>query len=637
MSAAWGTIGLVLLSEVAETSAAVARVPGRRDKVAAIAGLLARVPDDEVPVAVAFLSGTPLQRQLGVGYAALADLVPGAWAEPALAASGDPDVRTTGDSGGEASRATGGELTLTAVNGVFAELGAAAGDGVQARRRSLLAGLLSRASADERGFLVRLIAGDLGQGAGEGIMLDAVASAAGVPAAEVRRAHQLAGWLPEVARAVLDPDVSRAGRVAVLRRFTLLPGRPVRPMLAASAPSLAAALDRISPAAVEWKIDGVRIQIHVADGQVGVYTRTLDDITGRVPEIVALAGALGLAQAVIDGEAVALRPDGRPRPFQLTSARVASRRPSLAAESGPRAGQARDAAPASGGKAGARQRPGPATDASGAGAGPAPAPLSAFLFDLLHADGEDLMERPAAERFDRLAAIAPPTALIPRLVTGDLALAEEFLADALRRGHEGVVVKSLDAPYQTGRRGGEWIKVKPRETLDLVILAAEWGHGRRTGWLSNLHLGARDPTTGGFVMLGKTFKGLTDAMLAWQTERLLELAVPDPGQPAGRPPERRPYGVVRVRPELVAEIAFDGVQASSRYPGGVTLRFARVLRYRDDKTAADADTIDAVRSLWQRRRAMSATHLGDMTPEWADAGSSTVRLARKDGHADRMA
>ncbi len=324
-------------------------------------------------------------------------------------------------------------------------------------------------------------------------------------------------------------------------------------MLAASAPTVAAAMERVSPAAVDWKIDGIRVQLHRDGDTVRVFSRTLDDITARVPELAAAALTLRADSAVLDGEAVALRPDGRPRPFQVTSARAASQ-----------PGAQRD------------QRP-----------------LSLFLFDVLHLDGQDLIDVPAADRFARLAAVTPPELLIPRLVTSDVTQAEEFFAAAIGRGHEGVVVKSVAAPYGAGRRGSDWIKVKPRHTLDLVVLAAEWGHGRRQGWLSNLHLGARDPETGGQVMLGKTFKGLTDALLAWQTERLQELA-----DPPGGDSRDRHRSVVRVRPELVVEIAFDGVQGSTRYPGGVTLRFARVLRYRPDKTAAEADTIDAVRALW---------------------------------------
>src|SRR5215831_374757 len=447
-------------------------------------------------------------------------------------------------------------------------------------------------------------------------MTDAVAKAAGVPADEVRRAHQLGGWLPEVAQAALGgpvpgdagagngarPEGRRAdagpegdgagpegdgagpegdgagpegegvdggtgdGRdlavrraLAALRSFTLRVGRPVRPMLAASAPDIAAALDRISPAAAEWKIDGIRIQVHRSGHQVAVFTRTLEDITARVPEIAEAAMSLSVTDVVLDGEAVALTPDGRPRPFQVTAARTASQ-----VDVG-------------------KQR--------------AQTPLTAFLFDLLYLDGTDLIDAPASERHRRLSRIAPTALLIPRLVTADPAAAEAFLGDAIARGHEGVVLKSLDSPYRAGRRGSEWIKVKPRYTLDLVVLAAEWGHGRRRGVLSNLHLGARDPETGGLVMLGKTFKGLTDEMLAWQTTRLLGLADPARHWPEGED-RREAHGVVRVRPELVVEVAFDGVQASRRYPGGLALRFARVLRFRPDKSPAEADTIDAVRAIW---------------------------------------
>jgi ATP-dependent DNA ligase I len=563
----------VLLSEIVNTSAAVASTSGRRAKIDEIAGLLVRVPADEVPIAVAFLSGDLMQRQIGVGYAALIGL---------------PEARESEQN--PTSPAAAPSLTLTETDAAFGEIGSLTGPGSHARRRELLASLIRRATESERQFLFRLLAGDLRQGALEGVMVDAVAKATFAPAAEVRRAHQLRGSLPEVAQVALaaaregnaaDPDqtadaggtayaggtADRSGTadadvIAALRAFTLRVGQPVRPMLAASAPSLDAALAKISPAALEWKIDGIRIQIHRDGPRIRVFTRTLDDITDRVPEIVAMALTLNVGVAVIDGEAVALLPDGRPYPFQVTSARVAS------------------------------QTGVPAPGAAGRGTPRTPVPLTAFLFDLLHVDGLDLIDRPASERFDQLAAVAPVEALIPRIVTSDPAEAASFFADAIAKGHEGVVVKALDSPYGAGRRGGDWIKVKPRATLDLVILAAEWGHGRRTGWLSNLHLGARDPETGGFVMLGKTFKGLTDAMLTWQTERLLSLS--DGAEAASA----RPFGVVRVRPELVAEIAFDGVQASRRYPGGVALRFARVLRYREDKMAAEADTIDTVRSFW---------------------------------------
>jgi DNA ligase-1 len=296
-------------------------------------------------------------------------------------------------------------------------------------------------------------------------------------------------------------------------------------------------------AAVEWKLDGIRIQAHLDQGSVRLFTRTLDEITGRLPEVVAALAKLPVRAAVFDGELIALRADGRPLPFQDTAARTASQ------------GTA------------------------------ATVPLSVFLFDALHLDGADLIDLPAWRRHAELTWAVPPELLMPRLVTGSAAEAEAFFADAIAHGHEGVVVKALDAPYAAGRRGAGWIKVKPRHTLDLVVLAVEWGHGRRRGWLSNLHLGARDPDTGGFVMLGKTFKGLTDELLSWQTTRLLALE------------DHRDAYTVYVRPELVVEIAFDGVQRSPRYPGGLALRFARVLRYRDDKSAAEADTIDTVRAL----------------------------------------
>ena len=534
----------MLLDGVVRTSAAVAASPGRLAKIAEIASLLRQVPAAEIPAAVAFLSGELTQRQIGVGYAAIVDLLGpaggGAELPPGLAS---PPAEPT--------------LTLTEADEAFGVIGAQTGPGSQAERRLLLRGLLARATADERQFLVRLLAGDLGQGALAGVMTEAVAAAAGVPAAAVRRAHQLSGSLALAATTALsDPAADPARAQAALRAVALQVGRPVRPMLAASAPTITAALERISPAAAEWKIDGIRIQVHRAGDDVRVFTRTLDDITARVPEIVAAARSLDARTAVLDGEAVALHPDGRPRPFQVTSARTASQ-----------------------------------ADATRHGE---QTPLTPFLFDLLHLDGADLLDAPASERFSRLAAITPAALVIPRVVTAEPAQAEAFFRAAIAAGHEGVLIKSLGAPYGAGRRGSDWIKVKPRHTLDLVVLAAEWGHGRRQGWLSNLHLGARDPATGGMVMLGKTFKGLTDALLAWQTTRLLEIS--DPPRPAGRPGDRR--GVVRVHPELVVEIAFDGVQASTRYPGGVTLRFARVLRYREDKTAAEADTIEAVRALW---------------------------------------
>jgi DNA ligase-1 len=553
----WGRVGSlghnvhVLLSDLVRTSEAVSLTSGRRVKIDEIAALLRRAAPEEIPVAVAFLSGELRQRQIGVGYAALGGLLP--------AASG-----RDGDPGRE-------PLTLAGTDSVFAEIGATVGPGSQAERRRLLGILFARATPAEQSFLTRLLAGELHQGALEGVMIEAVARAAGVDAGEVRRAHLLGGSLPVVAEAALSAasaargagagdDDAAAAALAALRAFRLEVGRPLRPMLAASAPAVAAAFERMSPAAVEWKIDGIRIQVHRQGPVVRVFTRTLDDITARLPEITRAVLASPAGALVLDGEAIALGPDGRALPFQVTASR-----------------------------AGTQAAPGQQ--------GP-DVPLTPFFFDLLHLDGRDLIDEPASVRQALMAEVLPAEFRVPRLVTGEVAEAEAFFADAVARGHEGVVVKSLDAPYAAGRRGGDWIKVKPRHTLDLVVLAAEWGHGRRRGWLSNLHLGARDPA-GGFVMLGKTFKGLTDEMLRWQTGQFLDLAEPPGQRPGGDLTDAR--GVLRLRPEMVVEIAFDGVQASPRYPGGLALRFARVLRYRPDKQAAEADTIDAVRAIWDGR------------------------------------
>jgi ATP-dependent DNA ligase I len=502
----------VLLSEIAETSRAVAATPARRAKIDLLAECLRGAGADEVAIAVAYLSGELPQRQIGVGWAALRE-------RPAPAADAT--------------------LSVAEVDAAFTEIGRVSGKGSVATRRHLIGGLFARATEEEQSFLIRLLSGELRQGALDGVMADAIAAAATVPPAEVRRAVMFRGSLGAVAATALAEG--REG----LRGFGLEVGRPVKPMLAASAASVDAALEKVCPAAVEWKLDGIRVQAHVAGGHVALFTRTLDDITARVPEAVSAIGALPVRTAVFDGELIALRPDGRPHPFQVTSARAAS-----------------------------HGAPGTEPDV----------PLSVFLFDVLHLDGADLIDRPGEERHAALAGVVPEPLRMPRVVTASAEEAAAFFRDALAHGHEGVLVKSLDTPYTAGRRGAGWIKVKPRHTLDLVVLAVEWGHGRRRGTLSNLHLGARDPESGGFVMLGKTFKGLTDEMLAWQTERLLALE------------ERRDEWTVHVRPELVVEIAFDGVQRSSRYPGGLALRFARVLRHRPDKTAAEADTIESVRA-----------------------------------------
>jgi ATP-dependent DNA ligase I len=424
-------------------------------------------------------------------------------------------------------------LTVGEVDAAFEWIGSLSGPGSQAARRESLAELFARATESEARFLARLLGGELRQGALEGVMVQALARAAEAEPAAVQRAFMLRGDLAAVAEAVLQDGPP------ALERFGLQVGRPVRPMLARPAKDVGEAIEKLGEAAIEWKLDGARVQIHRSDDRVWVFTRTLDDVTARVPEIVEAALALPVRSAVLDGEAIALRSDGRPEPFQVTASRFARE-------------QQRDV------------------------------PLSLFVFDVLHLDGEDVLDRPGAERAALLADIVPAAQRTPREVVSDAGAAERFLQDAIARGHEGVMVKALDQPYAAGSRGTGWLKVKPVYTLDLVVLAAEWGHGRRRGWLSNLHLGARAPSGDGFVMLGKTFKGLTDAMLTWQTEKLLELET-----------SRDDY-TVHVRPELVVEIAFDGVQTSPRYPGGVALRFARVLRHRPDKPAAEADTLDAV-------------------------------------------
>jgi DNA ligase-1 len=426
------------------------------------------------------------------------------------------------------------------VDAVLADVAALAGAGSQGERVRRVADLFGRATEPEQRLLRGLLTGELRQGALEGVMLAAVAQAAAVPLADVRRAAMLRGAVGPVAEAAL------AGGTEALAAFRLQVGRPVQPMLASTATDVADAMSRLGEAAVEWKLDGVRVQVHRSGGDVSVWTRSLDEITDRVPEVVEAALLLPVRDVVLDGEAIALHPDGRPRPFQQTGSRVSSRVDVTAAR--------------------------------------ATAPLSTYVFDVLHVDGEDVLDHPGRDRAEVLEAAVPEPLRVPRVVTADVAVAAAVLAGAVAQGHEGVVAKALDAPYEAGRRGTGWLKVKPRHTLDLVVLAAEWGHGRRRGWLSNLHLGARDPA-GGWVMLGKTFKGLTDEMLAWQTERLQELAV-DSGE-----------WVVQVRPELVVEVAFDGVQTSPRYPGGMALRFARVLRHRPDKRPEEADTVDAVRAI----------------------------------------
>jgi DNA ligase 1 len=512
----------MLLGELVEASAAVTATPARNEKVAVLAALLARAEPADVAAAVSWLSGALTQRQIGVGWALLRE-------PPAPA----PER----------------SLTVAELERAFAAIGAMSGPGSVTARRDAVRALLARADAAEQEFLGRLLLGDLGQGALAGVMTDAVARAAAVPATAVRRALMLHGNLAAVAAIAL-----RDGRdgLAALR---LQVGRPLAPMLAGTAADVEAALAKTGPAAVDWKLDGARLQVHRDGDDVALFTRTLDDVTARLPEVVAAARALPVRSIVLDGEAIALRADGRPEPFQVTAARFGTR--------------------------GARAKP-----------------LASMFFDVLHLDGADLLDEPLHSRLDALERVAAAHRM-PGAVRPTPEEAAELLERALEAGHEGVMVKSLTAPYAAGRRGRAWQKVKPVHTLDLVVLGAEWGYGRRTGSLSNIHLGARDPDGGEPIMVGKTFKGMTDELLAWQTATFPDLAREEPRgtEAGGAGGAGRHSHEVLLRPELVVEIELDGVQRSPRYPGGVALRFARVLRYRPDKTPAEADTIDAVRAL----------------------------------------
>jgi DNA ligase-1 len=497
------------LTDVVATSEEVTATRARSKKTAALAELLRRATPDEVLPVVGFLSGEARQGRIGVGWATMAAL--------------------------DVPHATAPTLTVLDVDDALARIMATSGTGSQLARSELLTSLLRAATEREAWFLRRLLVGELRQGALEGVMTDAIAAAAEVPAEAVRRALMLGGDLGATALAALvdGPAGLDAVHLQVLR--------PLRPMLASTANDVAAAVASVGGAAsVEWKLDGARIQVHRDGDDVRVYTRNLNDITNRVPEVVAVVRELPVRSVVLDGETLSLDEDGRPRAFQDTMSRFGAEeaRPTL---------------------------------------------LRPFFFDVLHIDGKDLVDLSLLERLAVLEEIAGGCR-VPAIVTGELAEAEAFASTALDTGHEGVMVKSLTSSYEAGRRGRAWLKVKPVHTLDLVVLAAEWGHGRRQGWLSNLHLGARDPD-GGFVMVGKTFKGLTDELLTWQTQRFQEL-------------ERDRDGiVVWLRPELVVEIALDGVQTSPRYPGGVALRFARVVRYREDKDPAHADTITTVQGM----------------------------------------
>jgi DNA ligase-1 len=504
----------MLLDELVRTTQAVTSTRSRLAKVEALADLLRRLEPGDIPTVVGLLTARPRQGRVGVGLRGMS------------AAMGEP--------------ATEPGLTVSDLDAALDRLIAAGGAGSAAERASTLRGLTAAATEGEQAFIAGVLLGELRTGALEGVLTDAVARAADKPVDAVRRAAMLSGDLGGTALLAIT------GTAAQLDAVGLVVGRPVLPMLAATAASTSEALEVTGEASVEYKLDGARIQVHRLGGNVRIFTRTLAEVTHRLPEVVEVVRGLPVQDVILDGETLTLDEDGGPRPFQETMSRFGA-----------------DAART--------------------------AVLHPWFFDVLHLDGRDLLDEPLSTRLGLLGRIAPDYR-IPGEITADAAVAERVSREALAAGHEGVVVKAVGSAYAAGRRGSNWIKVKPVLTYDLVVLACEWGSGRRAGLLSNVHLGALDPAgefgePGGYVMVGKTFKGLTDALLRWQTERFQELEV------------RRTAGTVWVEPVTVVEIAIDGVQQSSRYPGGIALRFARVKRYRDDKTAAEADTIQTLRGL----------------------------------------
>ncbi len=484
----------MLLAQVVETSALVSQTPRRLEKIDLLAALLRRLDPDEVQIVVSFLSGYVRQGRLGVGHATLR----GASASPSESAT----------------------LEIREVDRLLAQLAAVKGSGSERERRDLLHSLFSRATGEEQRFLVGLLLGEIRQGALEGIMIDALAKASGIPAAHVRRAVMLAGDIARVAESALESGA------AGLAPYDIQLFRPVLPMLAQPADDFAAALSQLGEAALEYKVDGARVQVHRSNDEVRVYSRALNDVTDAVPEIVEAVRALPASNFILDGEVIGLTIEGRPQPFQVTARRF-GRKLDLDRVRGE-------------------------------------VPLTPFWFDLLYLENQPLLDEPQSRRFSALSGLVPTTAIVPHLLTADPQLAGGFLQQALQQGHEGIMAKMASAPYAAGARGQSWLKIKKAHTLDLVILAAEWGSGRRREWLSNLHLGARDTEKGGFAMLGKTFKGLTDEMLAWQTEQFLQTEI------------GRDQHTVFVEPRFVAEIAFNDIQVSPRYPSGLALRFARV-------------------------------------------------------------
>ncbi|MGE5359855.1 MAG: ATP-dependent DNA ligase [Bacteroidales bacterium] len=508
----------MLLHDVVATSGAVSETSARLGKIARLAALLKRFSPAEVPVGIAYLSGVLPQGRIGIGGSAISQ------ARPARAAS-EPS------------------LEILDVDAAFERIAGLSGAGSTNAKVASLHDLLARATRDEQDFLVRLLFGELRQGALEGVMLEAIARAAGAAPAVVRRAAMAAGDLAEVAAvALLEGE-------AGLARFTVQIFQPVRPMLADSAEDAGAAIARLGEAALEFKLDGARIQVHKSGDDVKAFSRHLREVTPAVPEVVDTVRSLPARELILDGEVIALRPDGRPHPFQLTMQRFGRKLDIERLQH--------------------------------------ELPLTPFLFDVLQIDGTSLIDEPQARRFEALARLAAPSLVVPHIVASNEEQADAFLAEAMRQGHEGIMAKAREAAYAAGNRGQAWLKVKPARTLDLVVLAVERGNGRRKGWLSNLHLGARDTERGGFVMLGKTFKGLTDEMLAWQTEKLRQLEM-----------GRDDY-TVYVRPELVVEIAFNDLQVSPQYPGGLALRFARVKRYRPEKPASESDTFGTVQTIYR--------------------------------------
>ncbi len=509
---------MTLLGELVQTSQRVGATAARRVKVGELAALIKSLTGDEIDIGVHYLSGETRQGKIGIGYAAVR----------AAAATPAAELAT---------------LSIGEVDHKLSELGAMRGSGSAARRAAALEELFARLTAPEQQFLLRLLIGELRQGALAGVMIDAIAAAADLPATTVRRAAMYSKSLGAVASAAL-----REGTQA-LAKFQLELFSPVSPMLAQTAADVAEALQEIhGAAAFEWKMDGARIQVHKLGDEVRIYTRSLNEVTAAIPEIAELARTFAQHTLVLDGEAIAFDASGRPHPFQVSMRRFGRKLNVEAMRSA--------------------------------------LPIQAFFFDCLRFGAESIATRTTQERFQALGEAVPAAWLVPRLVTDSEAAARDFYEAAIAAGHEGVMAKALDAPYEAGNRGASWLKIKRVHTLDLVVLGAEWGYGRRTGKLSNLHLGAMDPASGEYVMLGKTFKGLTDAMLDWQTKQFLAREI------------HRDAGTVYILPELVVEIAFSDLQASSRYPGGLALRLARVKRYRDDKRVEDADTMEAVRKIY---------------------------------------